>query len=214
MRPTSSFLTKLNEEYAEPVVPIGERLVNFWDAIDHVLIAGTTPPYFTLYLGYWQQLLPHLCWRTIKVGPFKTSVPYPAFKWNWIWEPLLDVLGSLTPYIPELADAPQFIEGQGDSVVEKTSAHAQGIAGKIRRTEFKLQHFAIKANREQYTHHQAPSGDATVVNPFGLLSWSWVFPSFKLETVLLPKANARALTSKGRISPSAPGSRQAHVVEP
>jgi hypothetical protein len=25
MRPTSSFLTKLNEEYAGPVVPIGER---------------------------------------------------------------------------------------------------------------------------------------------------------------------------------------------
>lgn len=181
--PTSPFIVKLNADYSDPVIPMGERRVSLWQAIDHVLIAGTTPTYLKLYLGSWipdfrpqfiaasaaQQLIPGICWRTVGFGPLKTKVPFPGFRWNWTWHPILSFIGSLSPFIPELAELPAFIEGEGDSVVEKKSAHADGVVGSIRRTSFALHHFSVKANHEVYGTHETPSGDHVTVNPFQLL---------------------------------------------
>lgn len=180
LRPSSNFISDLNQAYNDPVVPMEDRMVSLWAAIDHVLIAGTSPSFFKIFLGSWVRefdsftildtLAPRIGTRRRKIFDHVYGyTPYIYWEWDWTWHPILDLMGDLPALLPILAPVLAFQEGKGDSIVEKTSALAEGAAGKIRRAQFKLHHFNLKANDEQYIQWQFPSNQWTKVNPLTLL---------------------------------------------
>jgi len=188
LKTTANFILELNAAYSEPVVPVGGTLVPLWDAIDHVLIAGTSPTWLKLYLGSWvptftpaaiaEELIPSVEWESHTVWD-GVRVYYPHVYWlfDWTWHQVLDAFPDMTADIDVLASALTgeptevlaFHPGLGDSVVEKRSALATGVKGKIRRAEFRLEHFNLKANDEVHTQYEAPSGQHVTVNPWQLL---------------------------------------------
>jgi len=202
LKPGSSFITGLNTGYGAAVVPVGDQLVPLWQAFDHVLIAGISPTFFTLYLGSYlphisgasaiiasiaDQLTPRLGTRTVRIGPVKIRVPYLYWEWNWTWHPVFRVIADMTPLSPVLASAECMWDGRGDGIVEKRSAHAEGVVGRIRRAAFKLHHFAVKANCEQYTTYESPSGNQMLVNPWQLLFVELGITEFRLLTQCDPE---------------------------
>ena len=103
--------------------------------------------------------------------------PHLYWLWNWTWHQVIDFFSDLSDYIDllatDLTSEPTVVyayhKGLGDGVVEKTSAHAEGVIGRIRRSEFGLQHFNMKANDEAYTLHEGPDAQVVQVNPWQLL---------------------------------------------
>jgi hypothetical protein len=103
--------------------------------------------------------------------------PHLYWLWNWTWHQALDFFSDFSDFIDlfvstrtgENTMVLAYHLGLGDGVVEKSSAHAEGVAGKIRRSEFRLEHFNIKANDEAETLHEAPNGQHVKVNPWQLL---------------------------------------------
>ncbi len=184
-KPTGPFMTELNQGYAVEDVPLGptpamatqqppgepQWKTSLWGAIDHVLIAGTTPTLYTVYVGSYlpdltpagalDAIAPDVCWKTVKVGPLKTKVPYACFKWKWKWRPAFRLFQDNLKGTP-IENEPAFKHNQGDILVEIPSALAQGTEGRIRRAKFALQHFALKTNDEQKTTYQSPIGERTV----------------------------------------------------
>jgi pimeloyl-ACP methyl ester carboxylesterase len=186
LKTNSPFIAALNDAYAAQVVPRDERLISLWEAIDHVLIAGTSPSFFKAYVGSWWPLDPvgisllqlgDICFHTAKMWGAQFQIPYHCWHWHWYWHPLLDFLpgvsSDLDAAISIAAGGPTIVKAfhddLGDGVVETTSALAEGVAGNIRRTQFKLQHFNIKTNDEVSGHHEAPSSYQVVVKPWELL---------------------------------------------
>jgi pimeloyl-ACP methyl ester carboxylesterase len=188
LKTTADFIIQLNQSYSAPVVPVGNATVPFWDAIDHVLIAGTSPTQVKLYLGSWlqnfdalsiaEELTPNVDWVSHKVwdGIYVTT-PELYWLWEWTWHQVFDAYTDLSSEFDMVATAATGVPtevlayhpGLGDTVVEKRSALAESVKGKIRRAEFKLDHFNIKANDETQTLYQAPSGQQVSVNPWQLL---------------------------------------------
>ena len=97
------------------------------------------------------------------------KIPYTYFKWSWHWHQIFDVLSDLTPQVPALSMAICMHDELGDSLVEKTSAHALNVVGKIRRAEFELQHFELKTNPQKMTSYEGPNNQQVTVNPWMLL---------------------------------------------
>jgi pimeloyl-ACP methyl ester carboxylesterase len=168
MKPDSAFILSLNQGYSSAnVVSGGKNLGNLWQAIPTVLVAGTSPDFLTVYLGSWLADIslagwlaaqaPQLCSRTISVLGASFDIYYPCYKWRWHWHPLARVFSDITPLIPELAALDTFKEGKGDAVVERTSALAEGVTG-VRRVEFHLEHFNLKANNDQQATFDTPEG--------------------------------------------------------
>lgn len=147
LRPNSDFMTDLNTRYSQQVIN-GKQ--NFWEAIPHVLIAGTDPSLFSLYLGSWLTELTPLGLAEALAPDGVTLAhhgwwyfPLPYWDFKWTWHTLLDMPKSLVPYVPAMQAVPAFLAGSGDFVVEKTSALADGVMGDIRRTEFAANHFSL-----------------------------------------------------------------------
>lgn len=188
LKTTANFILQLNHAYSAPVVPVGNTVLPLWEVIDHVLIAGTSPTYLKLYLGAWLQnfdalsiaeaLAPNVDWVSHKVwdGVY-VSTPELYWLWDWTWHQVFDAFADLSPEFDALATAATGVPtevlayhpGLGDMVVEKWSSLAETVKGKIRRSEFKLNHFTIKANDEAHTLHEAPGGQHVTVNPWQLL---------------------------------------------
>ncbi|HET9637092.1 MAG TPA: hypothetical protein VFP26_14280 [Gemmatimonadaceae bacterium] len=177
MRPDSSFIQNLNAGYAGAQVPVKGQLLSLWEAIDTVLIAGTAPDQLTVYLGSWlasldmqgllESLTPHAGTTVITVLGMKITVPWIYYSWHWHWLRLAGLVSDIIPLFPELDALDTFKQGLGDSVVERSSAIAEGVVG-VRRAEFGLHHFNIKSNNDTQAIYQSPVGIRSVY-PWQLL---------------------------------------------
>jgi hypothetical protein len=158
MKPDSAFIQSLNQGYLAANVNQGTKKGNLWQAIDTLLIAGIAPDFVTVFLGSWlgdlsltglaSAQFPEICSKTCTIGPISFTLYYPCYRWRWHWHPLVRLISDVIPLVPELAPLDTFKEGEGDAVVERSSALAEGVSGP-RRLEFKLNHFNIKANNDQ-----------------------------------------------------------------
>jgi hypothetical protein len=203
MRPDSAFITGLNDAYGQPVVPERKtgKHVSFWQAIPHVLIAGTAPDLWTLYLGcwlpelslngIWQALQPQTCWTDISVDGVSASIPYPCWYWRAAWFPVFRCLSTLTPFLAELAQYDTFREGLGDAVVARYSALAEGITGAIRRAEYQLEHFALVDNSEQQAVFDSPAG------AFSMNTWQLRFHELGIAETTVPATTCASAECDG-----------------
>jgi hypothetical protein len=85
------------------------------------------------------------------------------------WFPIFRCLGTLAPFIADLAQLDTFREGLGDAIVARRSALAEGVTGAIRRAEYKLEHFALPDNSEQQAVFDSPAGT------FSMNIWQLLF---------------------------------------
>ena len=189
MKQSSDFIRNLNKDYQAKVIPSSSGLISLWDAIDHVLVAGTSPTFLTVYIGSWvsdfsnpaKALEPRVELR--KKHVLGVTVYYPHVYWvfNWTWYPILSFLNDLVKTSVVLRQFDTINEGRGDGVVARTSALADGVTGKIRRAEFKLQHFNITSNSEETTIYDSPFGKR-VVTPWQLMFLELGIEKFGLYT--------------------------------
>jgi pimeloyl-ACP methyl ester carboxylesterase len=171
LRPDSAFIEDLNAGYADAQVEVKGQTLSLWEAIPHVLIAGTSPDFITLWLGSWlenftvlgwlEALEPHIGWTTVNVFGATIRIPWTYYPWEWHWRPLVRIMGDVAALNPTLAPLDTFKEGRGDSIVARSSALAEGMVGPSR-AEFALDHFNIYTNSEQTTGYQTPGGSETV----------------------------------------------------
>ena len=161
-------MTNLNTEYSQSVLN-GAR--NFWEAIPHVLIAGTDPSLLRLYLGCWAgELTPD--------GVADALEPDGSgWDFEWTWHTLLDMPTSVSSYLPALQALPAFLAGGGDFVVEKTSALADSVTGDIRRAEFAVNHFSLICEDKIVTSYgpYGPHGRHGLPLPLKLRPWQVIF---------------------------------------
>ncbi len=202
MRPDSPFITQLTAEYGQPTVPgKGGKLESFWEAIPHVLIAGTSPDLWTVYLGcwlpelslngFWEANEAHICWDTVSVDGVSFGVPYACWYWRAAWFPIFRCLGTLTPFIADLAQFDTFKEGLGDAIVARYSALAEGVTGAIRRAEYQLEHFALQDNSEQQAVFDSPAGT------FSMNTWQLLFLELGVTDISSPSTKCASATCQG-----------------
>jgi len=170
------------------VVQVGSAMLPLWEAIDHVLIAGTSPTYVKMYLGSWLQnfdalgvaeaLAPNVDFVTHKVwDSVYVTEPEVYWEFEWTWLQVFDAFADLSSVIDLIAtdetgvptEVYAYYPGLGDMAVEKWSALAEDVKGKIRRAEFELDHFNIINNDQVQTVYPDPSGVQVSVNPWQLL---------------------------------------------
>jgi len=184
--PTSDFIQTLNRDYLRELDQAEHRGVDFWNAVEHVLVGGTSPSYASIFVGSWlpsisignpeatlqavyDAVAPQVCRKRISVFHHHVSIPYFCYRWRWRWHRILEVPPPQAVGQVGSMGANALVDGQGDLLVERRSALAEGASGKIRRGTFHLNHFALKSVDELSIGWIGPDGQSATVTPLQLV---------------------------------------------